>query len=688
MFKSSHTLISLFVITSSLTLQIVTIFSVPLCQSFSTSSFLSSRGSHLLNHGFSRSCSTSRTVVSFRNRHSSESKSSSFLLGLRPFRKKVNSTKNKTASKGNATISSSEIKTKNETETSTKNHSQSLKDERNLNSTIITQNNATLIDSSRNVTSSETNSTEPPPTPQKKKGGSNLLAETISQSFHFFDDKQNLPKYKAPKRKVTNNLKDDTQDLTSSISSNFRFLDGQDKSSTGKPSKTSAGIMTNEANITSQIAVDPNTPLTFADLQLILTQNGYVRREEISSIVNNPMKQEQNVTLNTKKTASGVALPQPSVVSNKHIKIGSMISSGFFGLLLAATIQPNLWLLGAVAGGLYGGDLAEKAAIIATLPPQMPSVSSDGALIPAPINRIPGGLYGELTLKCGRQIATAYLKVYDLFMGFWFLYRTGQLSYEYYKTYAVLDKRFGVQSKMDAWNARFIEGKENFDQWEKENEVGRKVLAGLRTVWMVEESSFKKQMKKGKKKKASKYRIVQVFFDTADWCKRALHAVWVAIRGGRSDELNEIINGIKMNMNQLNLETVSQRVGASLAALVLVNFLGACFAVAPYLLGFIAIASGIIFPNWIANSVNLLKDVIKDTRARGRGEQAVISIAKKSNKVGNEKLPFVSKDKFSFYVKDGQKKWYRTGQSYRGWSNNNEVDENGFKFVFPWEGRM
>ena len=66
---------------------------------------------------------------------------------------------------------------------------------------------------------------------------------------------------------------------------------------------------------------------------------------------------------------------------------------------------------------------------------------------------------------------------------------------------------------MDAWNARFVEGKKNFDEWERENEIGRKVLAGLRTVWMVEENSYRSQknrIQKGfKRGKQSKYRIVQ-----------------------------------------------------------------------------------------------------------------------------------------------------------------------------------
>jgi hypothetical protein len=65
------------------------------------------------------------------------------------------------------------------------------------------------------------------------------------------------------------------------------------------------------------------------------------------------------------------------------------------------------------------------------------------------------------------------------------MYRTGQLSYEYYKIYEDMDRRWKVQEKVDAWNARFVEGKKQFDQWEKDNEIARKVLAGLRTVWYV-----------------------------------------------------------------------------------------------------------------------------------------------------------------------------------------------------------
>ena len=105
---------------------------------------------------------------------------------------------------------------------------------------------------------------------------------------------------------------------------------------------------------------------------------------------------------------SGVAFPQPSVVSNKHIKIGTSLSSGFFGLLIAVSVRPNLWLAGSVLGVYYGSDLAEKAVVIKET--YRPTVSIDGVVSPSPQPAVPGGLYGKLLLKLGKKIASKYLK--------------------------------------------------------------------------------------------------------------------------------------------------------------------------------------------------------------------------------------------------------------------------------------
>jgi hypothetical protein len=416
---------------------------------------------------------------------------------------------------------------------------------------------------------------------------------------------------------------------------------------------------------------DPSAPLTLADLPQVLNQYGYVRREEVGTMLNNPMKMVNE----TGSTKSRLAFPQPSTLSNKHLKIGTMISSGFFCLLLSTSIRPNLWLFGAVLGALYGGDIANKAEMQKNAPPPQPT--ADGAVYYPPPTQVPGGLYGELSLKSGKKIALAYLWVWDWFQGFWFMYRTGQLSYEYYKTYASVDRRFGIQSKVDAWNARFIEGKENFDKWERENEVGRKVLAGLRTAWMVEETSYKNQMYK---KKKSKYRIVQVGLEILGWYKRLFQLLCGAIRGKSNSDLRELTKGAMMSFRELSLETVSQRLGASVAALVAVNLVGAMFAVAPIFLGLFAIACGIIWPTWVTGAAKIFQEVVAEARARGRGKP----LANREVTKKKEKLPFVDRNTFSYYVgRDGKKKYYRTGQSFKERQKKvDDVEERTWNFNF------
>ena len=423
---------------------------------------------------------------------------------------------------------------------------------------------------------------------------------------------------------------------------------------------------------------DPNQPLTFNDLQRILSSSGYVRRDEMNTMITdsntNPMTRTSDDFKSDKSSSQrnikGVAMPQPTKVSNKHIRYGTMIASGFFFILVATSIQPNLWLIGSAIGAVYGNDIATKAEMIAN-----GIALEDGSGSGVVITR-PGGLYGDISLKLGKRIATAYLQVWDILQTFWFLYRTGQLSYEYYQTYAKLDNRYGIQSKIDAWNSRFIEGKENFDRWEKENEVGRKLLAGMRTLWMVEENSYKKQMKGMKK---SKYRIVRYVDGVIGWSKRFFRALWGSITGGGDGELREILKGMKLGMDELSLEIVSQRIGAAVAALIAVNFVGAMFAVAPIFLGTASVTLAVIFPNWFKDTIASVKDAVEEARARGRGERMnkpQVPVVQKT------KLPLVNKMSFSYYIgTDGKKKWYRTGQSrFKKLAEENDSDA----FQWPW----
>jgi len=273
------------------------------------------------------------------------------------------------------------------------------------------------------------------------------------------------------------------------------------------------------------------------------------------------------------------------------------------------------------------------------------------------------------------------------------MYRTGQLSYDYYKKYEKLDSKFQIQNKMDAWNARFVAGKQNFDRWEKENEVGRKVLAGLRTAWMVNENSYKtQQFKYTNQRPQSKYRLIQYITSITSWSKKFFRALANTLTGSGNDgELREIALGVKVQLSELlKLEVVSQRMGAAIAALVLVNLIGAMFAIAPSLLAFLSIVAGIVWPDWVAVGYREFRNLVDRTRARGRGEDKVWDTSggeeerggenkgsrrrqlapKRSRKRRDNRTPsrdsdrLVDRNNFHYYTKDdGTKKWYRTGQS-------------------------
>ncbi len=234
---------------------------------------------------------------------------------------------------------------------------------------------------------------------------------------------------------------------------------------------------------------------------------------------------------------------------------------------------------------------------------------------------------------------------------------------------------------MDMWNARFVEGKRNFDKWEQENEIGRKVLAGLRTAWMLEENSYRNQRNRIEGRGVSKYRVVQYARDIGSWFKKLLSAMLGAVTGGETSELRHIMKGVKIQIAELSLTIISQRMGAALAALLAVNVVGAMFAIAPSVLGALALISGLIWPNWVSEAYQKLKDVVDESRARGRGET---NTAGKKKSRGN-KGPLMDRKNFGFFVQDdGRKQWYRTGQSIFS-SFEDEKPNEFFKFNFFFE---
>ena len=104
------------------------------------------------------------------------------------------------------------------------------------------------------------------------------------------------------------------------------------------------------------------------------------------------------------------------------------------------------------------------------------------SLVPPPPNPLP---HDVVLLRLAMKLASLVAWFKDNCNNIWFIWKTGQLSYEYSKKYALLDERYKITSKVDAWNNRFKEGKQNFDKWERENEVGRKVVAGVTQMGLI-----------------------------------------------------------------------------------------------------------------------------------------------------------------------------------------------------------
>lgn len=457
----------------------------------------------------------------------------------------------------------------------------------------------------------------------------------------------------------------DPSELASTLSSSIQ--NQTSKAWKNKPSTSMHPQQSNSAAPALGIlsTLNPNATLTVADLQSILQKDGYVRQQDLTSSSVQPKKskihwdylddefqknngsgviQPQKVG-EGRKTKSGVAFPQPSVLNAKTLRRGTTVAGGMVGMVLATTLLPNLWLVGMLSGALYGSDLITRTQ-----------------------EEPPSDFVGRNLLKLGVRLTNLALQVIDHVQTFWFLYKTGQLSYQYYKQYEAIDQRFQIQSKMDAWNARFQEGKRNFDAWEQENEIGRTMLAGLRTVWLVDERA------KRRAKQSSRYRVVQYFYDTKYLVSRWLQKSWKRVRSREwVASFQEYWKGIQKDV-LINSDGWGTRMGAIVASLVVVNMTGALFAISPGLLALVAILLGVIWPSWVPELADRLSLLLEETRARGRGDSEIGSDARSNlliqpgTRINTARLlGRYDKTKYHSYRRsDGSKKFYRTGQSVFG----------------------
>jgi hypothetical protein len=338
---------------------------------------------------------------------------------------------------------------------------------------------------------------------------------------------------------------------------------------------------------------NPNDVVTVKDLQQLLNQASIINQpSSISQAFNNyynpsaggssPQTQKAKPYA-VERTGGypGVAFPQKSIVTSRHLQIGTTASSIFLGMILGCSISPNLWFVSGLLVGSWGYQVAREATATS------PSLTTNKAAL------------SELILHLGRKVANAYLRVLDALNGIWFMYKTGQLSYAYYKEYAQLDQRLGITEKMDAWNARFQEGKLAFDKWERENEIGRKILASLRTAWLVEEKTRKRWS-------VSNIRVVAYFQSFRRRCQSTTFFQTV------NSECEVLWNGIRRSDTG-----IATRVMAAISAYILFQLFGALFALLPNLLATLAILMGLVWPSWLSE----LRERVSELRSEWRDRE-------------------------------------------------------------------
>lgn len=229
---------------------------------------------------------------------------------------------------------------------------------------------------------------------------------------------------------------------------------------------------------------------------------------------------------------------------------------------MGRSLSPKLWLLGSLFGLYYG--------------PRAARVSRNGNETSLP--------FSALLCRVGTNLAAAYSKASDVVTGLYFTYKTGQLSMAYYRRYSAIDDKYGIQEKVDAWNARFRDGKQQFDAWERENEVGRKILAGLRTAWLVEETG------------RPQLRIARAVADAREW----------AVRRWRRADVSwglALCRGVGASVAEATGEEIFGSVTAGLVGVLLARMLGVFWNGRPRVLGFAAFALGTVFPGWMIEGV-------------------------------------------------------------------------------------
>jgi len=387
-------------------------------------------------------------------------------------------------------------------------------------------------------------------------------------------------------------------------------IDSQDASS--------VNISTGNSSVTSILLnKEKNDTITVGDFDKIISQiqsplNKYAASsirsttDASTSSLASADRQRSNMIKNSKKS---VAFPQPSILSEHDIQRGTTVAGSLSGLILGTTILPNLWLLGMIFGAFYGYEITKKIPISITQIGQIPIMEPNGV--------------ARFLILFGKQLAKIYLQLTDYGKTLWFLYKTGQLSYEYYKTYETLDTKFAIQNKVDAWNLMFVEGKYKFDAWEQENEVGRKMLAGFRTAWLVDEQSRLRASGR------SRYRLLQVAYDVKNSISRLLQNTLLWTQSlFLPGVINAFLKGLRIELQKES--SLVTRLGSIATILVAVNIGGAIFSISAPLCMIMAAVVAFIWPSWANDFVSRMNEIGTDILSKGRKNDKSRNISRNS----------------------------------------------------------
>jgi len=475
-------------------------------------------------------------------------------------------------------------------------------------------------------------------------------------------------------KKNSSNSNTSAESTTTKESTNKAFTEDSEKINTNAYS-SSAIVVAKKGGTSAKTLLnkDANDTITVGDLEVLLAQ---IQKSPSATSSKRKKSSSKGIASTSSSSSSSssshVAFPQPSEADQKEIQRGTGFASGLLGMIVGITILPNLWLVGMVFGVWYGFDITKEL-----------SLDEDDEEDSNKRNAV-----AKFLITCGTQLARAYLKASDGIKALWFLYKTGQLSYEYYKTYETLDKKFAIQNKVDAWNKVFVKGKQQFDAWEQENEVGRKMLAGLRTAWLVEENSRMRAAGR------SRYRVIQVFYDLKRSATRLLTKLLETIRSIQKEgDLETFWKGLKTDLQTEG--SLTTRLGAIGAALVAVNLCGALFSLSSFFANFLAIIGAVIWPSWASDLWSRTQEIVGDLVSQGSTEKRRVSTpweflqkqyedfssgqVKQSMRKNNRKRPnknsvFSSKRKKRNNIrKNKQTFWFGRTQTRRGdtgtWGN-------------------